>query len=35
MRDIETTSTIGFAADYKGSGLDLAAKEYDPWGDDE
>ena len=35
LRDIETTSTIGFSADYKGTGLDIPAKEYDPWGDDE
>jgi hypothetical protein len=32
---VETTSTIGFSADYKGTGLDIPAKEYDPWGDDE
>ena len=31
LRDIETTSNIGFAADYRGTGLDLPAKEYDPW----
>lgn len=30
-RDIETSSTIGFSADYTGTGLDLPAKEYDPW----
>jgi len=30
-RDYETSSTIGFAADYTGTGLDLPAKEYDPW----
>jgi hypothetical protein len=30
-RDYETTSTIGFAADYLGTGLDIPAKEYDPW----
>jgi hypothetical protein len=35
LRDIETASTIGFSADYKGTGLDIPAKEYDPWGDDE
>jgi hypothetical protein len=35
FRDIETASTIGFSADYKGTGLDIPAKEYDPWGDDE
>jgi hypothetical protein len=35
LRDIETTSTIGFSADYKGTGLDIPAKEYNPWGDDE
>jgi hypothetical protein len=31
LRDIETTSTIGFSADYRGTGLDVPAKEYDPW----
>jgi hypothetical protein len=31
LRDIETSSSIGFAADYRGTGLDLPAKEYDPW----
>ena len=35
MRDIETTSVIGFAPDYQGTGLDLTAKKYDPWKDDE
>jgi hypothetical protein len=35
MRDIETTSTIGFSADYRGTGLDLPAKEYTPFDDDE
>jgi hypothetical protein len=30
-RDIETSSTIGFSADYSGTGLDVPAKEYDPW----
>jgi hypothetical protein len=34
-RDIETTSIIGFSPDYQGTGLDLAAKKYDPWKDDE
>ena len=33
LRDYETSSTIGFAADYNGTGLDLPAKEYDPWDD--
>lgn len=33
-RDIETSSTIGFTADYSGTGLDLPAKKYDPWEDD-
>jgi hypothetical protein len=33
LRDYETSSTIGFAADYTGTGLDLPAKEYDPWDD--
>jgi hypothetical protein len=32
-RDYESTSLIGFSADYKGTGLDLPAKEYDPWED--
>jgi hypothetical protein len=31
MRDYETSSSLGFAADYKGTGLDVPAKEYDPW----
>ena len=31
IRDIETSSIIGFSADYRGSGLDIPAKEYDPW----
>jgi hypothetical protein len=31
MRDYETTSSIGFSADYRGTGLDIPAKEYDPW----
>ena len=35
LRDIETTSVIGFAPDYQGTGLDLTAKKYDPWKDDE
>jgi hypothetical protein len=30
-RDYESTATIGFSADYTGTGLDLPAKEYDPW----
>jgi hypothetical protein len=34
LRDYETTSTIGFASDYRGTGLDVAAKEYDPWDDE-
>lgn len=33
-RDIESTSIIGFSADYSGTGLDLPAKKYDPWEDD-
>ena len=33
MRDYETISSIGFSADYKGTGLDIPAKEYDPWDD--
>jgi hypothetical protein len=35
LRDIETTSSIGFSADYRGTGLDVPAKKYDPWEDDE
>jgi hypothetical protein len=31
IRDIETSSIIGFSADYRGTGLDVPAKEYDPW----
>jgi hypothetical protein len=31
LRDFETSSSIGFSADYKGTGLDIPAKEYDPW----
>jgi hypothetical protein len=31
LRDIESTSNIGFSADYRGTGLDVPAKEYDPW----
>jgi hypothetical protein len=33
-RDYETSSNIGFAADYSGTGLDLPAKKYDPWEDE-
>jgi hypothetical protein len=33
LRDIETSSSIGFSADYRGTGLDVPAKEYDPWDD--
>jgi hypothetical protein len=33
-RDFESTSTIGFSGDYGGTGLDLPAKEYDPWEDE-
>jgi hypothetical protein len=33
-RDYETSSTIGFAADYTGTGLDLPAKKFDPWEDE-
>jgi len=31
LRDIESTSNIGFSSEYKGTGLDVPAKEYDPW----
>jgi hypothetical protein len=30
-REVEMSSTIGFSADYSGTGLDLPAKLYDPW----
>jgi len=30
-REVDMTSNIGFSADYSGTGLDLPAKEYDPW----
>jgi hypothetical protein len=33
-RDIETFSTIGFSADYVGTGLDLPARKTDPWEDE-
>ena len=35
MREVEMSSTIGFSADYSGTGLDLPAKKYDPWEEDE
>jgi hypothetical protein len=34
QRDTDSSSTIGFAADYSGTGLDLPAKKYDPWEDE-
>ena len=34
MRDIETSSTIGFSAEYVGTGLDLPARKTDPWEDE-
>ena len=34
LRDFETSSSIGFSADYSGTGLDLPAKKYDPWEDE-
>jgi hypothetical protein len=34
LRDIETSSQIGFSVDYSGTGLDLPAKKCDPWEDD-
>lgn len=34
LRDVETSSTIGFSADYVGTGLDLPAKKFDPWEDE-
>jgi hypothetical protein len=34
FRDFESTSSIGFSADYAGTGLDLPAKKYDPWEDE-
>jgi hypothetical protein len=33
MRDYETISSVGFAADYTGTGLDVPGKKYDPWDD--
>jgi hypothetical protein len=30
-REVEMSSTIGFSADYSGTGLDLPAKDYDPY----
>lgn len=32
-RDVEMSSVIGFSPDYNGTGLDVKAKEYDPWED--
>jgi hypothetical protein len=32
-REVEMSSTIGFSADYSGTGLDLPAKVYDPFDD--
>jgi hypothetical protein len=34
LRDFESTSNLGFSADYPGTGLDLPAKRYDPWEDE-
>lgn len=34
FRDVETSSTIGFSADYFGTGLDVPAKRYDPFEDE-
>jgi hypothetical protein len=34
LRDTDSSSTIGFSADYSGTGLDLPAKKYDPWEDE-
>jgi hypothetical protein len=31
QREVDMSSSIGFSADYSGTGLDLPAKEYDPW----
>lgn len=33
-REVEMTSQIGFSADYSGTGLDLPAKDFDPWEDE-
>jgi hypothetical protein len=33
MRDYETIASVGFAADYTGTGLDVPGKKYDPWDD--
>jgi hypothetical protein len=34
VREVDMSSSIGFSAEYKGTGLDLPAKEYDPWEDE-
>ena len=34
FRDTDSSSSIGFSADYSGTGLDLPAKKYDPWEDE-
>jgi hypothetical protein len=34
LRDTDSSSTIGFSADYSGTGLDLPAKKFDPWEDE-
>ena len=33
-RDFESTATIGFSADYLGTGLDIPARKTDPWEDE-
>jgi hypothetical protein len=34
LRDTDSTSTIGFSADYTGTGLDLPARVMDPFDDE-
>jgi hypothetical protein len=35
QRDYESTSTIGFAADFTGTGMDIPARKSDPFDDDD
>ena len=35
QRDFETTSTIGFAAEFTGTGMDIPARTSDPFGDED
>jgi hypothetical protein len=34
FRDTDSSSIIGFSADYTGTGLDLPARKTDPWEDE-